>query len=212
MTEKTRNEKPKTIKTHLIEMLNLLVQIRKTRISAGIDEYDKVVDKELIAAIKRCETEEQAIFEMSYPLSDPGMLHGYMGVKSYMLNLFFENLFCGRFEQSEIIWLVDSCDEYMNGHKCFNVYNKAYLNALFCEYLQKDIGTLRLSKEDCTAAQKLLSKLDDQKQYELLAETANKISSSELHNYNAKYFERIAPKILAALKKKKLTALLTLED
>ena len=212
MTEKSRNDKPKTIKMHLIEMLNLLVQIRKTRIDAGIEEYNRVIDKELIAAIKRCENEEQAIFEMSYPLSDPGMLHGYMGVKSYMLNLFFENIFCGRFEKSELEWLINACEEGMTGHNCFNIYNKAYLNALFCEYLQKDIGTLRLTKEDCAAAQKLLSKLDEQKQYELLAETANRISSSETHNYNAKYFERIAPKILAAVKKKKLGALIISEN
>ena len=211
MTEKNKQDKPKTIKMHLIEMLNLLVQIKRTRLDIGHREYNHVIDSELIAAVKRCEVEEQAIFEMSYPLSDPCMLHGYMGVKAYMLNLLYENLFCGKFEKNEIDRIVGVCENNRVGKLSYNLFNSFYLNALICEYLQKDIGTLSLSADDCAAAQKLLGELDEQKQYELLAECSGKVSGSELHNYSAKYFERISPKIMAAVKKKKLSSLLIVE-
>ena len=39
---------------------------------------------------------------MDYPLSEASMVHGIMGLKAYMLNLFYENVFCSEFDQEEV--------------------------------------------------------------------------------------------------------------
>lgn len=211
--ERNSQNRVKSMKMHIMDMMGLLVKNRKIRISTINKVYNDALDRDIMAAIKRIEKEEAALLEMQYPLCEPSMLHGYMGLKSYLLSLYYENAFCAEYEQEDIAWLIQNhCKNKGRNEETgsFNIYTQIYLNALFCDYLKKDYGTLRIEEKDCKLAQSLLGILADEEKEEILFSCARRMTHGNLA-YNNKAFIKLLPTIITAIKRKNLANLLTIE-
>ncbi len=203
----------KPLKMHLLELTSLMVKVKRSRMELPNGAYNFTLDSALMAAIKRCEKDETALLSMDYPLLEPSMLHGLMGLKSYMLNLFYENTFLGEYEKNEVEWLYNKyCDKTGKSTESsvFNVFSVVYLNALFCDYLKKDYGTLKLTPEDCKLAQSLLGVLSDDDRYEILFGCARHFTYGSIA-YNNKAFEKHFPAVLSSIKHKALEKLLVID-
>jgi len=201
------------MKMHLMDMLGLLAKNKKIRVSTDNKAYNDTLDRDIMTAIKRIEKEESALLEMQYPLSEPSMLHGYMGLKSYILNLYYENTLCNEYNEDDIRWLIET---YCNTRDkdevsaSFNIYNIVYLNALFCDYLKKEYGTLKLTEKDCKLAQSLLGSLDVEAREEILFACARRLTAGNVA-YNNKTFLKYLSNISTAIKRKNLASFLVVD-
>lgn len=211
--EKNTQSRVKPMKSHLMDMMGLLARNKKIRVMTLNGAYNNALDRDIMAAIKRIEKEDSAILEMAYPLYEHSMLHGFMGLKSYLLNLFYENSFCKEYNEEDISWLLKNyCVKCGKDEEegCFNIYGAVYVNALFCDYLKKEYGTLKLTDKDCRLALSLLGPLSDVEREEILFSCARRMTHGSLA-YNNKTFIKILPSILTAIKRKNLSAVLTVE-
>lgn len=201
------------MKMHVMDMMRLHVKSKKIRICTENKAYNDTLDRDIIAAIKRIEKEESALIEMPYPLHEQSMLHGFMGLKSYLLNLYYENAFCDEYNPEDVCWLLSNYG--INKSKDiaetrFNIYTVIYANALFCDYLKKEYGTLRLTEKDCKLAQTLLAPLSDEEKEEILFSCARRMTHGSLA-YNNKTFIKILPSIITAIKRKNIASVVTIE-
>lgn len=211
--ERSTQNKPKPMKMHLMDMLGLLAKNKKIRVNTDNKAYNDTLDRDIMAAIKRIEKEESALLEMQYPLSEPSMLHGYMGLKSYILNLYYENTLCNEYNEDDIRWLIETYCKNRDRDETagsFNIYNIVYLNALFCDYLKKEYGTLRLTEKDCKLAQSLLGSLDVEAREEILFTCARRLTAGNVA-YNNKTFLKYLSNISTAIKRKNLASFLVVE-
>lgn len=209
----TNSSRNKPLKMHLLELTSMMVKVKRSRMNVPNGAYNFTLDSALMAAIKRCEKDETALLSMDYPLLEPSMLHGLMGLKSYMLSLFYENAFCAEYDKGEIDWFYNKyCEKNAKNPETsvFNVFSAIYLNALFCDYLKKDYGTLKLTSEDCKLAQSLLGVLSDDNRYEILFGCARHFTYGSIA-YNNKAFERHFPAVLSSIKHRSLEKLLVVE-
>ncbi len=211
--ERNSQSKIKPMKMHLMDMMNLHIKNRKIRIATDNVIYNKVLDRDIMLAIKRIEKDDSALIEMKYPLFDHSMIHGYMGLKSYLLNLYYETAFCVEYNSDDIKWLLGNyCKRrgMTEEDGCFNIYGAVYANALLCEYLKKEFGSLRITDKDCKLAQSLLGPLSDEEREEILFSCARRLTHGSLA-YNNKTFMAILPGIITAIKRKNISAALTIE-
>lgn len=211
--ERPNPNKPKPMKMHLMDMLGLLAKNKKTRLKTDCKVYNDTLDRDIMAAIKRIEKEEGALLEMQYPLSEPAMLHGYMGLKSYILNLYYENAFCAEYNEDDIRWIIETyCKNKEKNEEdvVVNLYNVIYLNALFCDYLKKEYGTLHLTEKDCKLAQSLLGSLDTESREDILFSCARRLTTGSIA-YNNKTFLKYLSNISTAIKRKNLASFLTVD-
>ena len=211
--EKTSQSKVKPMKMHIMDMMGLLMKNKKIRLSTKNKVYNDALDRDGMAAIKRIEKEDSALIEMLYPLCEHSMLHGYMGLKSYLLNLFYENTFCREYNSEDIEWLIANYCRNKNKDEetaVFNIYTAVYANALFCDYLKKEFGTPRLTDRDCKLALSLLSPLRDEEREEILFSCARRMTHGSLA-YNTKTFLKILPSIITAIKRKNISTVVTIE-
>ncbi len=201
------------MKMHIMDMMRLHVKNKKIRISTDNKAYNDTLDRDIISAIKRIEKEESALIEMPYPLHEHSMLHGFMGLKSYLLNFYYENAFCNEYDPEDINWLLRNYSINKNKNVTeirFNIYTVIYANALFCDYLKKEFGTLRLTEKDCKLAQTLLAPLADEEREEILFSCARRLTHGSLA-YNNKTFMKILPSIITAIKRKNIASVVTIE-
>ena len=128
------------------------------------------------------------------------------------INLCYENYFCAEYEKGDIAWLYETyCKSHAGSEDpVFNIYSAIYLNALFCDYLKKDYGTLRLSENDCKIALNLLAPLNDDSRYEILFGCAKHFTYGSIA-YNNKTFEHLFPAILSAIKHKTINKLIVID-
>ena len=169
MNAEKNSPKNKTLKMHLLEIISLLVKLKRTRL----------------------------------PIAN----------KAYMLNLFYENVFCSEFDQEEVkrLYLLACKKKGFDEENCvFNFFTAVYLNALFCDYLCKDYGTVRITHDDCVLIQDLLGKLTDDDRYAILFGSAKHFTFGSLA-YNNKAYEKVFPLILTALKRKSIEKLLVVD-
>lgn len=213
MNAEKNSPKNKTLKMHLLEIISLLVKLKRTRLPIANKAYNTTLDQTLMALIKKCERNETLVASMDYPLSEASMVHGIMGLKAYMLNLFYENVFCSEFDQEEVkrLYLLACKKKGFDEENCvFNFFTAVYLNALFCDYLCKDYGTVRITHDDCVLIQDLLGKLTDDDRYAILFGSAKHFTFGSLA-YNNKAYEKVFPLILTALKRKSIEKLLVVD-
>ncbi|MBQ7161132.1 MAG: hypothetical protein IJR90_05450 [Clostridia bacterium] len=206
----TRN---KPLKMHLLELTSMLVRVKRTRLLLPNETYNETLDSQLMTAIKRCEKNETSLISIKYPIVDHSMIHGLMGLKSYMLNLYYENVFCGEYDKEELKWLYENyCKKFEKdaSQSVFNIYSAVYLNALFCDYLKKDYGTLRLTEDDCKLAQSLLGSLTDDDRYDIMYGCAKHFTYGSIA-YNNKTFDKLFTGILSAIKHKNIGKILVSE-
>ena len=198
---------------HLLELTSMLVRLKRTRLDLPDEPYNTTLDSLLMASIKRCEKDETSLISIKYPLTEPSMIHGLMGLKSYMLSLYYENVFCREYDAEDLKWLYGSRKNKADGEAPdhpFNIYSTVYVNALFCDYLKKDYGTLRLTEQDSVLAQSLLSSLTDDDRYDIMYGCAKHFTYGSIA-YNNKTFDKLFPGILSAVKHKNLKKILITE-
>ena len=203
----TRN---KPLKMHLLELTSMLVRLKRNRVALPNYAYNNTIDSMLMASIKRFEKNETSLLSLDYPLVEHSMIHGVMGLKSYMLSLYYENTFCNEYDKDELDWFYAAyCKKLGKDPETVvaNIYSAVYINALFCDYLKKDYGTLRLTEDDCKLAQSLLGTLTDDDRYEIMYGCAKHFTYGSIA-YNNKTFDKLFPSVLSAIKHKSLTKLL----
>ena len=210
--ESQNSSRNKPLKMHLLELTSMMVKLKRSRLPVPSEAYNNTLDTQLMSAIKRCEKDETALISVDYPLAESSMIHGMMGLKAYMVNLIYESRFCAEYETDEVVWLYEryvAADEAGDA-KVFNIYSAVYLNALFCDYLKKDYGTLKLTAGDCKIAQNLLGSLSEADRREFLYTCAKHFTFGSIA-YNNKTFDRLFPAVNAAIKRKTLAELLVIE-
>ena len=213
ITDRSSSSRVKPLRAHIMDMMGLLIKNKKLRIDIPNRAYNDTLDRDIMSAIKRIEKEENALIELQYPLHESSMLHGYMGLKSYLLNLYYESAYCAEYDKEELCRLVENycktrgldCIE-----SCFNIYTAVYLNGLFCDYLKKDYGTLRITEKDEKLILGLLGMLTDEEREEILFSCAKRFTYGSLA-YNNKMFIKLLPSIICAIKRKNLGTILTIE-
>ena len=195
---------------HLLELTSMLVKLKRGRLNLPNLAYNETLDSLLMDAIKKCEQNETSLFSIKYPLVEHSMIHGLMGLKSYMLSLYYETGFCKEYDIDDLEWLYAAyCRKFDKDREAsvFNIYSAVYLNALFCDYLKKDYGTLRLSEDDCKLAQSLLGNLTDDDRYEIMFSCAKHFTYGSI-SYNNKSFDKLFPSVLSAIKHKNVGKIL----
>ena len=205
--------KNKPLRMHLLELTSMMVKLKRTRMHLQNNAYNQTLDSLLMASIKRCEKDETSLISLKYPLTVPSMVHGLMGLKSYMLSLYYENVFCSEYGDEELAWFYERYCEKFDKHpeeSIFNVYSAVYLNALFCDYIKKDYGTLRLTESDCKLIQSLLGSLTDEDRYEIMFSCAKHFTYGSIA-YNNKTFDKVFPAALSAIKHKNIGKILVTE-
>lgn len=205
----------KRLKLIVCETLGLLVKIKRTRINTPNKKYNDILDEKASAFMKTYDIAAGAHQnpKFLYPLAIPvTRARGVYYVKTYLLHLHAENLFCREYDFLEISRLYKIiCDSkrlrYANAD--FNIYSSVYLNSLFATYLTKDQGSLVLTYGDCDKVQKLLAGFSETEQTDIIKTAAAKINRGN-PDYNKKTLEMWLPRLINSIGRKTLKNHLTI--
>ncbi len=126
---------------------------------------------------------------------------GIQYINCYLESIIIENSFCSRFDESEIIGLLNSyCADYKE--LLINIYEPIATNAIGLGLLNKKcIISLDISQNDRQDIFHLFSSLNDQQAIELLSITASIIAEDlGLNSVEHKYLEELAKSLYPRIK------------
>lgn len=195
----------KQLKLIICEIASLLVKLRRTRINTPNMLYNNIIDGKVMRFLKTYNIVTAAHIggKFDYPVAVPcTKMAGIYYVKGYLLNLYYENLYCKEFDTYEISRLYKTlCDSqnlpYQDAE--VNIYTAVYLNAVFAAYLMKGHGNLHITYDDCEKIQKLFSTLTNIEQTEVIKTAAARVNHGN-PDYNEKVLNLWMPQILNSIR------------
>lgn len=194
------------LKLYLCEATGLLVKVKHTRVQLPNVYYNQTIDRSLIMALKKYDIRFGAHLadgDIDYPLAvHSNTLRGIHFLRGYLLSLCSENAFCREFTDEELSGIYKTfCDrhKYPYTEPRVNIYSLVFINALFCDYLRKDPGSLMLTEDECDVAEELLGSMGTEERRAILSSTAAKMLGGN-KAYNVKTASRFIPEIQNALK------------
>ncbi len=213
-----RNEGLKLLKKTAVEAMTVFVKVKQSRLNINNDLYDKTLSTGLKNALKEynCEYFPHDI-DMGevYPVFSPPLgLKGIFYLKAYLLSLALENEFCKAFDQEELYAFYNAFCENAGvcpGEYCGNIYSAVYANALFCEYLKKDPGTLKITSHDCYVIEKLLGHMSESESRAILQRCAELLPYGRMP-YNSRTLMKLLPGIFKSIRHKKTNKYLVVTD
>ena len=198
------------LKLHLCEATGLLVKVKHTRLHLPNVYYNRTIEHSLIMSLKKYDIRFGAHLsnsDIDYPLAiNSNSLRGIHFIRGYLLSLVAENSFCREYSPDEVAYLYKTfCDNhrYPYSEPRVNIYLLVFVNALFCDYLRKEPGSLMLSEDECDICEELLGSLDEEDRKNLICNTASKMLGGN-QAYNVKTASKIVGEINNAIKNRKL--------
>lgn len=197
------------LRNYQLDAASLLVKARRIMAPVPNRSYRRTLNKDLSAAIDNYNMlfSAQIGAKFEYPLALPVQnLRGIYQILAYVSSLHDENLFCREYDGNQIAIVCGiRCEaRRVKVETAFmNIYSAIFVNALICDYLRHDHGSLLLRRADCDVAYRLLEPFDDEEREGLLRSVVNRFTGGN-PDYNIRYFESILPDLLNALRYNRL--------
>jgi len=206
----------KQLKLLCYETLSLLAKARSNRIVTPNEAYNKLIDHDITDFLKSYNIATNAHVNSIFDYKTALPVTNYRGiycVKMIIYYLYCENSFCASFDPNELNrlyqrWCDQNNEEY--GAAKVNIYALTYTNALLCDYLKKEHGTLTLTYEDCDLVCRIM---DDFK----ISEIANILRTTSSHivdgdaEYNSKALEKFIPRLARAIASGQLASIIPID-
>lgn len=196
----------KALKTLQYEALSICTKVEHT-----MPEIDCPVYRDSVEKCRKSIKEYDLIFlphviteEPEYPTSvSISVTGGIKYTRRYLLNLVYENMFCGSFDE--------------NSRKCFynallakkgkenfseNIYKYVLISALICAFLNKEEGSLLISQSDFDSFCELTKPLSDAQLSEAFQKTASRLTYGNA-DYNLSALAQLFDSLQKAVRSKK---------
>ena len=199
------------------DAMGLLIKVRRTRISTPNIIYNTNIDQILKKAITgydiRFGRNESSFGDIDYPLAAPNnTLKGILYLNCYLTYLWYENSFCREYDPEEchaLYWHWCTQNDAPLADARVNLYTIVMLNALFCEYMKKEPGTLSLSATECDVICSLLNEFSREEQQDILTRTADRMIGGN-SRYHCRVLKKHMKEILNAVRHNTLAHYLTI--
>lgn len=196
------------------EITGMTVRLRHTAVLTGNGPYDRVCSQ-ILSALRECVRNPDArrlSDKLDYP---PALmsytLNGMFYLQRYVYHLIWENDFCRRYDPQEIAGLFElyCLKRKLDQRTCkVNLYVLVLMNAIFCEYLDKEPGTLAIYEDECEIAEQLLGALPDEELTQILFRLTDRLIGGN-RAYNHRVAARYMHKCVNAIRHKHLKDALT---
>ena len=190
-----------TVKQCIFECISLLVKAKSGRINYPDRRYNKLLDSDVMAFLKKYDRRFFSHFSgMGFSYRTVNGCGGYRGIlymKRYLEDIIFENSFVNRFGEESV---QELCYGYCERNGLdyndmgVNIYSLVLTNRLFV--VMSDGEGLSVSKESAVRLSKLLKKLPEPEQKRMIISYADKIDPSP---YVHKSLVKLAGHIVRAI-------------
>lgn len=207
-------------KLRIFEVMSILAKVKGNRLCVASDSYNRLFDGQFVEALKTIKQMqgdgagyEAYEFRPGYKVyTHLESLRGISGVRAFMSALYFENAFCAEYTDAlpGFFKLISEQAGKPLEKLEINLFEPVFKNALFCDYLQKEHGTLFLTKEDCSLAVKLLCECDEVSRNEILFTALSRLNFGST-DYNASTLRSMLPRLHRAINDNTLDKFLTVE-
>lgn len=131
--------------------------VRKTKTSCSNNVYNATIDEDISSFFKQYNADyiaHESPISIDYQLFNP--IDNFVGIEymiGYLQNLHMENLFCAKFDMSDINKLMNGSDKDL----LVNIYSQVLQNAFGCSILNKDILSLNIDPLDIQELKKIFN-------------------------------------------------------
>lgn len=199
------------------EITGLTVSLRHKMLPVGNGPYERVCPQ-IMHALRdtvRNPDARRLSDKLDYP---PALmtytLNGLFYLQRYVCHLTWESDFCRQYDPMEIAGLFELyCRRRdLDMRTCkVNIYLLVFKNALFCEYLGKEQGSLAVYEDECNIAEELLGCLPEDEQEQILLRTADRLLGGS-RQYRHRTAECCMKRFLNAIRYRHLRETLTVID
>lgn len=196
----------KVLKTLQYEALSICTKVEHT-----MPEIDCPVYKDSIEKCRKSIKEYDLVYlphviteEPEYPTAvSISVTGGIKYTRRYLLNLTYENIFCGSFDEKSRKSFYNALLAQKGGESfADNIFKYTLISALICTFLNKEEGSLLISKSDFDSFCELTRPLSDAQLSESLQKTASKLTYGNA-GYNLSALSQLFDSLLKAVRSKK---------
>lgn len=205
----------KQLKLLCYETLSLLAKARSNRVATPNEAYNKLIDSDVTDFLKSYNIATNAHINSVFDYKTALPVKNYRGiycVKMIMYYLYCENSFCSSFDTRELArlyqrWCDQNNEEY--GKAKVNIF-ATYSNALLCDYLKKEHGTLTLTYDDCDLVCRIMDDFTISEISDILRTTASHMVDGDAE-YNSKALEKMIPRLARAIASGQLSSVMPID-
>ncbi len=203
------------IKRCVFEAVSLLVKNRKNRINFADKSYNAMLDGEIKDYLKRYNSRffahgTKRIFK--YPsVNGCGGLRGILHTKKHLENILYESSFVKKYDENTV---QDVCYGFCEANNRdyndvgMNIFSLVFMNSVFAE-MAGNRGVVKVSKSDVSNLSKLLKKLPENKQREIICDAAKNVCEDI---YCEKAAKRLSGHIISAVNKNEIHKVIYVGD
>lgn len=205
----------KVIRRCVFESVSLLVKNRNDRINFADKSYDSMLDGEIKAHLKRYNSKYFAHGTnrvLKYPsVNGCGGLRGILYTKKYLENILYETSFVKKYDEEKVqnicYGYCETNDRAYNDLGT-NIFSLVFMNSIFAE-MAGNSGDLTVSKADANELSKLLKRLPENNQRDIICDAAKKVCEDI---YCEKAAKRLAGHVVNAVNKNELNRVIYVGD
>ncbi len=196
----------KALKTLQYEALSICTKVEHT-----MPEIECPVYKASIEKCRKSIKEYDLMFlphviteEPEYPTAvSISVTGGIKYTRRYLLNLTYENMFCGSFDENSRKCFYGALLAQKGGEEFSdNIFKYMLISALICTFLNKEEGSLLISKSDFDSFCELTRPLSDAQLSESFQKTVSKLTYGNA-DYNLSALSQLFDPLLKAVRLKK---------
>ncbi len=199
----------------LLECVNMLVKIKKTRISLPNRDYNSSIDNKISAAIKNVDEKYcshiVSLSGMYTPSKRVAARCAPLKIMLYEHYLYYENIFCSHFGKGTELIYYTYCENFAENPAFahVNIYKLVLKNATGAVLAGKNPGTLSIDNSDCEKIYDKFSNISPDEFSGLVLSALDKIRFGNL-KYNRDVMEADIPYIKNAVQNRSLDGYLLL--